>query len=1028
MKQISSRRVFVTALILLGLAGSALAAEVPFDYVVVLRAPSVAKSLSPSRAKQDAARIKAMGASVVEAQAPVKEALAARGVQVTGSVHNVLNAVFVRATREQARTLGEVAGVARVMRMRRFKPLLNRASQIVRADEAIQALGGSGRAGEGIRIGVIDTGIDQTHPAFQDNQVSPPAGFPKGRPEDLSYTNNKIIAARSYVHLLNPADAAYSRPDDYTPRDRTGHGTAVAMIAAGRPVNSPVGLLTGVAPKAFLGNYKIFGSPDLNEFTNDGAILAAMDDAVVDGMDILTVSFGAVAQYPWDEACDDGASFCDPVAEAAQYVIDSFGLVIVAAAGNAGAFGEQQFPTRNTISTPGTAPGVITVGATVNARQLQQSVEIPGTRFAALPGAGPELGRTIQARAVDAFDLGDSLVCSAFPAGSMQGAIAVIDRGGCDLEFKIEFAEQAGAIAAVIINVEGRDAPEVMLGLETTDIPAFSIGYSDGQQLITYLQNSNSDLVTLNPTLRAVDFASDQVAPFSSRGPGIGGVLKPEIVAPGAFIYSAAQRFDPNGDAFSETGFESVDGTSFAAPFVAGAAALVWQANPQFNSAQVKSALVNTAALAVFENGREASVTAVGAGLLDARSALEPVATAEPATISFGDLRQATLPLEQTLYVRNTSGSASTYRVAVIARTPESGARMLVNGATEAVISLLPNQESSVRVTLSGSRPSPGEYEGFLRISRDSGGLELLVPFYYAVGDNVPANAFVLSGTGVVGTVNEPHPELLIFKVVDQYGQPVSDLGVSFQVVEGGGTIYQSDPNTDAFGVAAADVDMGPDPGYQDFKATAGSLEAFFFNQARLKPFIGGMVNGAGFAANKPVAPGSIISIFGTTLAEFVGSASRLPLPIALKHVSISFDFPEDGISVPGHIYYVSEGQVNVQVPWELAGRNFAFVKARIEDSVSDIATLDLSDSAPGLFETNVQGRNIGIAAHADGQLVTAQNPPRRAKRSSSTVRASAPWTRRNSLAKSLRRASFERAAPPRRPLRDATRRSCSPA
>ncbi|MEZ5361372.1 MAG: PA domain-containing protein [Bryobacterales bacterium] len=136
-------------------------------------------------------------------------------------------------------------------------------------------------------------------------------------------------------------------------------------------------------------------------------------------------------------------------------------------------------------------------------------------------------------------------MCSAFPAGSMQGAIAVIDRGGCDLEFKIEFAEQAGAIAAVIINVEGRDAPEVMLGLETTDIPAFSIGYSDGQQLITYLQNSNSDLVTLNPTLRAVDFASDQVAPFSSRGPGIGGVLKPEIVAPGAFIYSAAQRSIP---------------------------------------------------------------------------------------------------------------------------------------------------------------------------------------------------------------------------------------------------------------------------------------------------------------------------------------------------------------------------------------------------------------------------------------------------------------------------------------------------
>ncbi len=977
MKHSFSRCLFAAAFVF-GSFLAPLEAQTPFGYVVVLDAPPAAASFAQAKgAKPDPLRVKSAGLSAAQAQLPVKAALAERGAEVFGSVHNVLNAVFVRASREQARSLDSVPGVRRVVRMRRFKPLINRASEAVRAAEAVRLMGGTGQAGAGVRIGVIDTGIAQDHPAFQDNALDPPAGFPKGRPEDLPFTNSKVIAARSYVHLLSDLDAQFSRPDDYSPRDRIGHGTAVAMIAAGRPVNSPVGALTGVAPKAFLGNYKIFGSPDVNEFANDAAILAAMDDAVIDGMDILTVSFGAVAQYPWDEICDE-EFLCDPVAEAAQHIAVNFGVIIVAAAGNAGALGEQEFPTRNTIATPGTAPSVITVGATVNARQLQQSVEIPGARFAALSGVGPELSSPLRTRGVAASGLGDAFACGPFADGALDGAIAVIQRGDCEPELKVEHADRAGAVGVVIINVEGRDFPEVLLNLETTDIPTFVVGDADGARILSFVERSNSALVTLDPQLRTVDFAADQLAPFSSRGPGVGGVLKPEIVAPGTFLLSAAQRSDPNGDAFSPSGFEAVDGTSFAAPFVAGAAALVWQANPNFTTAQVKSALVNTAALTVLEDGREAPVTAVGGGMLDAVAALEPVATAEPATISFGDVREAALPLEQTLFVQNTFGAASTYRLTVIARTPESGARLLVNGSTQAAAAIGAGQEASFQLSLTGSTPSPGEYEGFIRIARDGGGLELLVPFYYAVGDNTPFNAFALTGTGVVGTVNEAHPELLIFKVVDRYGQPVSGLDVSFRIDNGDGAIIAEDPNTDAFGVAAADVDMGPTAGFQDYVATAGSLEIFFLNEARLKPFIGGMVNGAGFAANRPVAPGSILSIFGSSLADFLGEATRLPLPIALKHVSISFDFPEDGISVPGHLYFVSEGQVNVQVPWELAGRNFAIVKAKIGDSTSTIATLDLSDSAPGLFEFELSGRNLGIVTHADGQLVTPQNPARR--------------------------------------------------
>ncbi len=130
-------------------------------------------------------------------------------------------------------------------------------------------MGGVSNAGAGIKIGIIDSGIDQTHPAFQDKSLTPPAGFPKctnNHPEDCNYTNNKVIVARSYIRQqsagTNPSNvAANSIPDDYSPRDRQGHGTGTASSAAGN-VNTGAVTFNGMAPKAFLGNYKVLGSPN----------------------------------------------------------------------------------------------------------------------------------------------------------------------------------------------------------------------------------------------------------------------------------------------------------------------------------------------------------------------------------------------------------------------------------------------------------------------------------------------------------------------------------------------------------------------------------------------------------------------------------------------------------------------------------------------------------------------------------------------------------------------------------------------
>ncbi len=965
------------------LVSSGLAADRVSVYTVILDGPSVGQQLAETKqAKGSDPSVRAMGQDLQARQLQIMPVFAETGATVLGSVHNVLNAIFVRATPEQAKQIGEIAGVSNVLRSRPIRLHLDAASQILNLPAAQALAGGQNGAGDGIKIGVIDTGIDNTHPAFNDPNVTPPAGYPKGYPEDKPFTNNKIIAARSYVHLLNPPEPEFSAPDDQTPRDRVGHGTAVAMIAAGRPVSSPVGMLVGAAPKAFLGNYKIFGSPDIREFSSEAALVAAIDDAVSDGMDVITISSGVAAQYPWNETC--GSQLCDPAAQAAQAAIDGFGVVVVAAAGNAGNSGQQAYPMLNSISSPASAPGVIAVGATSNSRRFLQSIRYNGTTLDALAGSEPGLTGPLTAPAKDAITAGDQFACSPFAAGVFDGVIAVIDDGECPVEFKTDYAARAGAVGVVLINGDGRNFAESIPGLETLNIPTYTIGHEDGNGLINLLA-VGSVTVTLDPTLIPETTLSDDIAVFSSRGPNLDGAVKPEVVAPGAAIFSAAQTLDRNGEAYGANGYTSLSGTSFAAPFVAGTAALVLQRRPTLTVAQVRSAIINTANPLLFDGVDPASVLAKGAGLLDAKAALDTEALVEPATLGFGALNGLTLPRQQILTLKNLAAQARSFTVEVVPSVAAATAAIEVDGLQALNFQLGAGVQRAITVRLTGSVPAPGIYEGVVRITASGGAPLLEVPYSFEVGDGIPYNGFAIAGDDLIGTVGEPIPELLIAKVVDRYGQPVVNAPVDFYVLDGGGVFATNsqgqvlkDSVTDAFGVAAADVDFGPEPGFQDFGVDVGAISVDFLNDSRVKPTIAGIVNGASFAAGVPVAPGSIVSIFGDDLAEFLGGASSLPLPIALKHVSVSFDFPETHLSVAAPLYYASPKQLNIQVPWEFAGHNFAIVKVRIDDTVSSTFTLNLRDAAPAVFEFNYQGQLLGVATHANGAVITPANPAKK--------------------------------------------------
>src|SRR5262249_1027475 len=155
----------------------------------------------------------------------VRTRLEAAEAEILESVDTVANAFIVRIPDEKAAQLASIPGVLRVHPVRRFKLNLDHALPLHRVPEAWQQVG-IANAGKGMKIAIIDTGIDLQHPGFQDPSLPIPTGFPRANNStDLAFTNNKVIVARSYADLFPMPDT------DTTPRDRVGHGTATAMAA-----------------------------------------------------------------------------------------------------------------------------------------------------------------------------------------------------------------------------------------------------------------------------------------------------------------------------------------------------------------------------------------------------------------------------------------------------------------------------------------------------------------------------------------------------------------------------------------------------------------------------------------------------------------------------------------------------------------------------------------------------------------------------------------------------------------------------
>ena len=964
----------------------------PAEYTVLLEAPSVGQRMKEAREAgttvgtgprpRAASSPGLMRRAVVRTQDPVIAALVALDVQVLGSAHNVLNAVFVRATDEEAAAIREIPGVKGVVRGQRYEPMLKSVSRIVQVSAARIRPTGTQLFGEGVKIGIIDSGLDFDHEAFSDPTLTSLEGYPRGDPQYIDLASTKVIVVRSYVHLLNSRIPVSSTPDDDSPWDLSGHGTAVSMIAAGKRIDTPLGPVSGIAPKARLGVYKVFGSPGLNFYTADHTVIAALDDAVDDGMDIVNLSLGNPVYYPWNAVGRDCGrrspeAACNPLAFAAQSVVEDFDIVVVAAAGNHGFLGIHPAPAKSTIISPGSSPGVITVGGTGNAAALNESVRIGERTFSAATGTGPEADGPLTASAVLASELTDAQGCEPYPDQSLVGKIAVVDRGECFFVDKVENADAAGAAGVLVINHEGDDLVTMAL-LQFTDIPGFFVGEADGAIIRELLADPGNPL-TLEPTPTESEQPWAYVAARSSRGPNLALLPKPDLVAPGLEVYTAAPRHNDQGTLFTPSGFRTISGTSFAAPVVTGAAAIISQAYPSFTARQVASALINSASSQVLENGEPARLTSAGAGVLDIAAALRPNATAVPPSIGFGSVEDAAFPIRRRLVIANKAKFRQSYWMRAEPRDADANARVTIGGRRAAVFRLGPGETTEVDIVLEGSRPAPGLYEGRLRLTSLMGFGSVSIPYMYAAGDNEPFDALRFRGRFETGVAGEASTESVVARVVDQFGVPVVGRRVEFSPGQESTSIQNGSRVTGPTGLIFARVRFHPDPGDQVVVASVGQLKIpFLYNASGTRPEIASIANSANPGAAEGIAPGSLVTIAGSSFAQFPSGPAPTPqirrLPLSRKGVTVAFDAPGIDVSEPGRFLSVEESSLTVQVPWELDGATHAYVKVRASKP-SEPVRFSVAEAAPGIFSFASGDQSFAAALRFDGTVVTVGNP-----------------------------------------------------
>jgi len=588
----------------------------------------------------------------------------ARRAPVIHRYRNAFSGFAARLTAAEAAGLAQTAGVVAVTPDTVSHPLADRHAAPPGDDALGQEtpgflglpggiwarLGGHANAGEGVKIGVIDTGIYPEHPSFADKPlgtdgeryVGPAYAAPTdwkgicqtGANFPATACNNKLIGARYFVDGFGAKNL--KKGEFLSPRDANGHGSHVAATAAGnygvRPRiaghNLGIAAVSGIAPRARIAAYKVCwtgtaaGGGDVEGSCMGSDAVAAIDAAVADGVDVINYSVGSAT-----------SAVFGPV-ERAFLGAAAAGVFVANAAGNDG-------PEPGTIGSPTGVPWVTSVAATTLGRTFESTFMVtPKLRPGGTPGGAPEAvagtGATltgglkdtalVDAASVPAYggDAGKAALClpGSLDRTKVAGKAVLCQRGQNARVEKGKVVQEAGGVGLVLANTK----PDEDLVADLHWLPAVNVSADDGAAIRALLADGGAAAVSIGGGHPAAGPA-DRIAPFSSRGPegAVPDIAKPDLGAPGVNIL-AADTPTPAGSGRAGETFQIVSGTSMASPEVAGAAALLGQLKPDWSPAAIKSALMTSAVSKVAsEDGNSpAGPLDVGSGRIDPNRAATP--------------------------------------------------------------------------------------------------------------------------------------------------------------------------------------------------------------------------------------------------------------------------------------------------------------------------------------------------------------------------------------------------------------------
>ena len=562
-----------------------------------------------------------------------------------------------------------------------------------------------GFTGEGIKVGVMDTGIAYDHPDLG-------GGFGPGY---------RVFTGWDFVgddFNANPNDPGYNPipdPND-DPYDAHGHGTHVAGIIGAK------GEMTGVAPDVTFGAYKVFGREGS---TTADIMLAALERCLEDGMDVVNMSIGAAFQWPQY-----------PTSQASDRLVRR-NIVVVASIGNSGAAGIYS------AGAPGVGKDVIGVASFDNSHTaLSMFIVSPGdvpmgfVTAAAAPEP-PAEGTYPMARTGTKESEADA--ADPLPEGSLEGKVALIRRGAVSFHVKALNAQNAGAIGVVLYNnVPGMFSPTVAGEPEIT-IPVVAISDADGEfidDLIAAAEDNGEEveITWTDQTVVSPNPTGGLISSFSSYGPAPDLSFKPDLGAPGGMIYST----------YLNQGYTAMSGTSMSAPHVAGGAALLLEAQPKVRAHEVKGILQGSAEPKVWwgnpDLGFLDNVHRQGAGMMQIDKAILATTRVEPAALALGESEAG--PATHRLTITNNDSSPVTYKLSHIPALSTGGSTFApgfyagfaeVSFSTDE-LTVRRNGKVDVTITANPSLPDGGVYGGYIVLTGDNGEV-IRVPYMGFKGD-----------------------------------------------------------------------------------------------------------------------------------------------------------------------------------------------------------------------------------------------------------------------------------------------------